>query len=124
MKDHIEEKNADWGLVFLEIEKRRLPIPWSAQVMSLLFDEGLNVQVDFKWVSNALWTFIGKHISDTLYNNRNSMAGGGENGIELWRAFFVKHEGCADQVELGGIGSLHEIPKCETSDKLHLWIGQ
>ena len=35
------------------------------------------------------------------------MAGGTENGVELGRAHFVKHEGGAAQVELGGVGSLH-----------------
>ena len=52
------------------------------------------------------------------------MAGGNENGIELWRAYFVKHEGGADQVELGGIGSLHSFPQCDKVENPQHWIGK
>ena len=75
--------------------------------MSHLNAEDYSMDIDFAWVSKALWTFIGEHVTDNVYNNRGVLAGGGENGLELWRALFVKHESGADQVELGGIGSLH-----------------
>ena len=44
--------------------------------------------------------------------------------MELWRALFVKHEGGADQVELGGIGSLHSFPQCDKMESLQLWVGK
>ena len=110
VRDHFKEVNSDWGLVFSEIEKQKTTIPMSSQVSTSLFTTDRQVQVDFAWISNVLWTFIGKNISDVLYMNRSAMANGPYNGIEIWRSYFVKHEGGADQVELGGIDSLHTFP--------------
>ena len=88
-------------------------------------DTHLAIQVDFRWISAVLWTFLGKHVVDTLYDNRNTMIGGSDsNGVELWRAYFMKHEGGADQVELSGIGSLHTFPQCEKVENLQHWIGK
>ena len=92
--------------------------------MGYLNGNGYSFDVDFAWVSNALWTFIGEHVVDSVYNNRSVLAGGGENGLELWRALYVKHEGGADQVELGGIGSLHSFPQCDKVESLQHWIGK
>ena len=96
----------------------------SVQTLSFLHTADGAIQVDFRWVSNVLWPFMGKHISDVMYNNRSAMAGGTENGVELWRAYFVKHEEGADQVELGGIGSLHSFPQCRKVENLQHWIGK
>ena len=46
---------------------------------------------------------------DSIYSNRNTLSGGGNHGFELWRSLFIQHEGGADQVELGGMGSLHNF---------------
>ena len=124
VKDHFKEVNPDWALVFSEIEKQKCAIPLSSQVMSQLFSDSHMVQVDFRWITNALWTFIGKNVTDSLYGNRSPMANGPDNGIELWRAYFVKHEGGADQVELGGIDSLHSFPQCTKVEDLGLWLGK
>ena len=124
VRDHFKEVNADWGLVFSEIEKQKIPIPMSAQTLTYLFTTERQVQVDFAWISNVLWTFMGKNVSDTLYGNRSAMASGPDNGIELWRAYFVKHEGGADQVELGGIDSFHTFPQCTKVEELGFWIGK
>ena len=63
-------------------------------------------------------------MADSIYNNRNVLAGGHNNGLELWRSLFVKHEGGADQVELGGMESLHTFPKCDKVESLQFWIGK
>ena len=96
----------------------------SAQIFSAVLTAERQVQVDFAWISNVLWTFIGRNVSDTLYGNRSAMASGPDNGIELWRSYFVKHEGGADQVELGGIDSLHSFPQCTKLEDLGFWIGK
>ena len=124
VRDHFKEVNSDWGLVFSEIEKQPAAIPMSNQTMSQLLSDNQLVQVDFRWVSNVLWTFIGKNVSDVLYGNRSAMASGPDNGIELWRSYYVKHEGGADQVELGGIDSLHSFPQCTKVEDLGFWIGK
>ena len=36
----------------------------------------------------------------------------------------MKHEGGADQVELGGMGSLHSFPQCDQIDSLQCWVGK
>ena len=124
VRDHFKEVNADWGLVFSEIEKQKSTVPMSSQISTSLFTTERQVQVDFAWISNVLWTFIGKNISDTLYGNRSAMASGPDNGIELWRSYFVKHEGGADQVELGGIDSFHTFPPCPKIEDLGFWVGK
>ena len=126
VRDHFIEVNADWRWVFAEIEKQKVRIPMSSQTMTVIHDDThLAIQVDFRWISAVLWTFLGKHVVDTLYDNRNTMIGGSDsNGVELWRAYFMKHEGGADQVELSGIGSLHTFPQCEKVENLQHWIGK
>ena len=124
VKDHFRKKNIDWSHIFAEIEAQKTQIPRSTLKMGYLNGNGYAFDVDFAWVSNALWTFIGEHVVDSVYNNRSVLAGGGENGLELWRALFVKHEGGADQVELGGIGSLHSFPQCDKVESLQHWIGK
>ena len=125
VKDHFKEANKYWALVFAEIERQQSVIPLSAQVMSFLQGPGgERVQVDVAWVSNVLWTFIGRNIIDTMYSNRSAIASGPDNGIELWRAYYVKHEGGADQVELGGIDSFHSFPQCTKVEDLGFWMGK
>ena len=124
VRDHFKEVNSDWGLVFSEIEKQTSTIPMSAQTIANLFTAERQVQIDFAWISNVLWTFIGKNVSDTLYANRSAMASGPDNGIERWRAYYIKHEGGADQVELGGIDSLHSFPQCTKVEDLGFWVGK
>ena len=36
----------------------------------------------------------------------------------------MKHEGGADQVELGGMGSLHSFPQCDKVENLQLYVGK
>ena len=124
VKDHFRKKNFDWSHLFTEIESQKTQIPKSTLKHGYLKGDGYTFDVDFAWVSNALWTFIGEHVVDSVYNNRSVLSGGGENGLELWRALFVKHEGGADQVELGGIGSLHSFPQCDKVESLQHWVGK
>ena len=124
VKDHFTEKNLDWSYVFAEIERQKEPIGKESLVLNYLTGEGYTFDIDFKWVANSLWTFIGKHLVDTIYVNRGILSGGNNNGLELWRALFIKHEGGADQVELGGMGNLHSFPPCDKPENLQLWIGK
>ena len=125
VKDHFKEVNKYWALVFAEIERQQSVIPMSSQTLAFLqAPSGEHVQVDFAWVTNVLWTFIGRNIIDTMYGNRSAVASGPDNGIELWRAYYVKHEGGADQVELGGIDSLHTFPQCQKVEDLGFWVGK
>ena len=124
VKDHFCKKNADWAVAFAEIEKTKTPISMDKLRTCDIVGDSATIEIDFKWISNTLWTFIGEHVNDTLYNNRSVLAGGGSNGVELWRALYMKHEGGALQVELGGIGNLHSFPQCDKIDDLQFWIGK
>ena len=124
VKDHFKKKNKCWGYLFSEIPAQKSPISKTHLVTRSFTVDDCTFEVDLSWASNALWTFIGEHVIDTVYNNRGLLCGGGENGLELWRALFLKHEGGADQVELGGMGSLHKFPVCEKVDDLQLYVGK
>ena len=124
VKDHFKKKNGFWGYVFTEIEAQKTPIGKNHLMTKSFNADGFSFDVDLAWASNALWTFVGEHVVDTVYNNRGILSGGGDNGLELWRALFMKHEGGADQVELGGMGSLHSFPQCDKVENLQLWIGK
>ena len=118
VKDHFKKKHGDWSYVFDEVEKQKFPITRDKLVMGNLNCDGYSCEVDFSYAANSLWTFIGENVADSIYNNRNVLAGGMDNGLEMWRALFVKHQGGAHQVKLGGIGSLHSFPQCDTLDSL------
>ena len=124
VKDHFIKKNSDWHYLFHEVEAQKTPIARDLLKMSWMHGNGCTLDVDFSWCANALWTFVGEHVIDTVYNNRNVLAGGHNNGLELWRSLFVKHEGGADQVELGGMGSLHSFPQCDKLESLQFWVGK
>ena len=124
VKDHFKKKNSDWARVFQELESQRNPISKDMLKMGNMFADGYSFTVDFAWVSNAIWTFVGEHVVDSVYTSRNVLAGGGDNGLELWRALYVRHEGGADQVEIGGMETLHSFPKCDKMEALQFWVGK
>ena len=124
VKDHFKKKNKCWGYLFGEIEAQKAPIHRANLVMRSFNIEGCSFEVDLAWASNQVWTFVGEHVVDTIYTNRGILSGGGENGLELWRALFLKHEGGATQVELGGMGSLHSFPQCDKPENLQIYIGK
>ena len=112
VKDHFIKKNADWHYLFREVEAQKAPIARDLLKVSWLNGNGYTMEVDVGWCASALWTFIGEHVIDTVYNNRNVLAGGHNNGLELWRALFVRHEGGAD------------FPQCDKIDSLQFWVGK
>ena len=124
VKDHFKKKNTCWGHLFSEIEAQKIPINKNSLVLRTFNVDGRTYEVDLAWASNAIWTFVGEHVVDTVYTNRGILCGGGENGLELWRGLFMKHEGGAVQVELGGMGSLHGFPQCDKPENLQLWVGK
>ena len=81
--------------------------------------------VDYLWISQHMWVFIGKNISNDLHGRRLSLTqNDADNGFELWRSLFVENEGGAEQVALGGMSSLHAFPQCPKIEDLQHWLGQ
>ena len=124
IKDHFKKKYSDWEYLFDEVEAQKVPISKDRLVSSYLNADGYSFDIDVAYCSNSLWTFIGEHVVDTMYNNRSVLAGGSNNGLELWRARFVKHKGGADQVQLGGVNKLHNVPQCDRVDALQFCVGK
>ena len=124
VKDHFCKKNGDWKYLFKEVEAQKNPIDQIRLQMGYLTGDSYTFDVDFAWAANQIWTFVGENVVDTVYTNRSVLAGGTANGLELWRALYVKHEGGAVQVEIGGMTSLHSFPQCDKIESLQLWVGK
>ena len=104
VKDHFKEKNRDYEFVFREIEAQKVPVMKANMSNAVIGDSTRQVLVDWSWITSHLWTFIGKHVTQTTYTRRTTLTGGEEdNGVELWRALFVENEGGAEQVLIGGL---------------------
>ena len=122
IKDHCKEVNPSYAYIFEIIEKEKLPIPMSNLKMHTLRN---GVSVDLNWVANHLWSFIGRNVTDAVHSRRLTLTQNEEdNGIELWRALFVENEGGAEQVQLGGMTTLHAFPPCPGVSDLQHWVGQ
>lgn len=72
VKDFFAEKNPSWLLIFNVIEKHKEPIGRELLRTVTIPGDGYDLDIDFRWVSNSLWTFIGKHLVDSIYSNRNT----------------------------------------------------
>ena len=82
-------------------------------------------EVDYKWLSQHLWVFIGKNIDNDLHGRRLALTQHeADNGFELWRTLYVENEEGAEQVQLGGMSNLHYVPQCPKIDDLQHWLGQ
>ena len=122
VKDHCKETNCGYGFIFNLIEAQKTRISNSNLSMGKL-DDG--TEVDFKWLSQHLWVFIGKNIDNDLHGRRLALTQNEQdNGFELWRALYVENEGGAEQVQLGGMSNLHSFPQCPRIDDLQHWLGQ
>ena len=84
---------------------------------------------DWEWLAQELWTFLGDVISKQLYTRRRVLAGGEEdNGLELWRRFFLDDEGTSAVISLRGRRSFFLFPKCDSIKNLtqhcDAWYGE
>ena len=72
-----------------------------------------------------LWTYIGDNVTDLIHSRRIQLTLGDEhNGLELWRALYVKHKGGAEQMTLAGMGSFLSFPKCSSMDGIQNHVGE
>ena len=122
IKDHCKEVNLGYAQVFSLIEASGSMITQANLNMGTLSD---GTVVNFKWLSQHLWVFIGKNINDDLHGRRLALTqNDADNGFELWRALFIENEGGAEQVALGGMSNLHAFPQCPRVEDLQHWLGQ
>ena len=121
IKDHCKEINSGYGRIFQFIENNKTRI-YSRDLGMGNVDGAV---VDFHWLSQHLWVFIGNHINNDLHGRRLSLTQNEQdNGFELWRSLFIENEGGAEQVALGGMSTLHSFPQCPRIEDLQHWLGQ
>ena len=122
IKDHCKEVNLGYSYIFNLIEAQGSRIV-QANLQNGVLENG--AAVDFRWLSQHLWVFIGKNINDDLHGRRLALTqNDADNGFELWRALFIENEGGAEQVALGGMSNLHAFPQCPRVEDLQHWLGQ
>ena len=121
IREHAAQGNQRYLRIFDLIEATSRPIKNSE--LGTLSVAGL--PVDWKWISVKLWTFIGDHVTDLIHSRRIQLTLGDEfNGLELWRALYVKHKGGAEQMTLAGMGSFLNFPKCTSMEAIESHVGE
>ena len=81
--------------------------------------------VNWVWLSNHLYGFIGKVFNDTMLGRMQTLAGGEEfNGFELWRAMHVEFRGGSAEMSCNERGFFIDFPKCEKHEDLQNHIVQ
>ena len=122
MMDHCKEMNGGYGQIFVKIEASKFRILNSNLGVGQL-DDGTTV--DYKYLSQHLWVFIGKNVDNDVHGRRMALTqNDADNGFELWRALYIECEGGAEQVTLNGMSNLHSFPQCPRAEDLQHWLGQ
>ena len=81
--------------------------------------------VNLLWISNALWTFVSRHLTKSYRKSIKAFVNGEElNGLELLRKMWGKYEGGASEVEVADLCALHEFPKCPDATMLQQYLGE
>ena len=88
---HFIATNMYYQNIFDLIEGSNVPITFNMLNQTSI---PLLPNVNWLWVANHLWGFIGKCVDDTMLGRMSTLAGGeGFNGMELWRTLFVEYRG-------------------------------
>ena len=77
LKDHFIKRNPDWQFLLTEMESHKFPVTKNNPKLGFLKTEQYTIDIDCAWTATTLWTFIGEHVVDSLYNIRKVLAGGG-----------------------------------------------
>ena len=122
VKDHCNEVNTNYMFVFDLVESQKLPIQLhNCQTTGL----SSGAECDFRQVAPLLWSFLRNNVNDKVHERSLELTfNQAGNGLELWRALFVENEGGAEQVQLGGMTSLHSFPQCPSAADMQHYIGQ
>ena len=121
IREHAAQGNQRWIQVFDLIESTNRPIR-NSELATLVVD---GLKIDWKWISVKLWTFIGEHVTDLIHSRRIQLTLGDDmNGLELWRALYIKHKGGAEQMTLAGMGTFLNFPKCSNLESLQGHVGE
>ena len=122
IQHHFIATNMFYKNIFDMIESSREPIPFrqlSTASVPLL------PNVNWIWMANHIYGFVGKCMNDTMLGRMATLAGGEEfNGFELWRALFVEFRGGSVEMTCNERGFFIDFPKCSKDEDLQNHIVQ
>ena len=122
IQHHFIATNMFYKNVFDMIESSREPIPFRTLATASV---PLLPNVNWIWMANHIYGFIGKCMNDTMLGRMATMAGGEEfNGFELWRALFVEFRGGSVEMTCNERGFFIDFPKCTKDEDLQNHIVQ
>ena len=122
LRYHFIATNMFYQNIFDMIENSREPITF--QMLSTA-SVPLLPNVNWIWLSNHIYGFVGKCLNDTMLGRMSTMAGGEEfNGFELWRAMHVEFRGGSVEMTCNERGFFIDFPKCAKDEDLQNHIVQ
>ena len=122
IQHHFIATNMFYKNIFDMIESSREPIPFRQLATA---NVPLLPNVNWVWLSNHIYGFVGKCMNDTMLGRTATLAGGEEfNGFELWRALFVEFRGGSVEMTCNERGFFIDFPKCSKDEDLQNHIVQ
>ena len=122
IQHHFIATNMFYKNIFDMIENSREPIPFRSLATASV---PLLPNVNWIWLANHIYGFIGKCMNDTMLGRMATMAGGEEfNGFELWRALFVEFRGGSVEMTCNERGFFIDFPRCTKDEDLQNHIVQ
>ena len=121
MRDHYSNTNPSYIRILDKVEQTNETITME-RLRTVQME---NLELDWDWLSQHLWTTMAYFVNDTVLSRRKVYTQGEEwNGIELWRAMFVEGKGGSVTVTVTGQTGFHNFPKCQKTEQLQLHVGE
>ena len=122
IRDHILAGKQGDGRVLRELLHESIPLSFS-RLKAFPCMKGL--PANLVWVTNALWTSVSRHVTNSFRNSMKSLVIREElHGLELLRIMYICYENGADEVEVADLGALHDVPQCADSSELQVYLGE
>ena len=119
---HFIATNMFYANIFDMIEGSHNPIPFQYLATASI---PLLPHVNWVWLSNQIYGFVGKCMNDTMLGRMLTLAGGEEfDGFELWRALHVEFRGGSVEMTCNERGFFLDFPTCDKIEDLQNHIVQ
>ena len=105
------EIHPNWGPLLDQIKGRSAPITKS--MLALSMTDG----VSHTLLAESFYSFLGKFISNALYNARDQIAEVG-NGFEVWRRYHLEFRGAEKEIHEDGLNQFVTFPRCSDVKRL------
>ena len=122
MRNNWVRENTGYATLIKMIEAETSPMTWEIIKHGVMLSGKM---VDLVYVATQMWSSIGDHLDDTMFDRMSQLASGeDENGVELWRRLWSDHEGGGEQVKAAGLTNLHNFPKCDRAENVTSWMSE